>query len=233
MMSTNIAEQSEGKWHETLQQIRLQLRRGMDGETSTNQRKMGLEYEVNFGVNLLRLQELSKSLPKEEELADLMWHKKVREMKLLSLMIRSTDTLTMEQALSLADEVETLEVAEQLVFRLLRRTPFAAELLYSLFERKYDRHTPSATLPYLLLNHLACEESVTATLLKQATPQIVSDFLAPNFYSSSVIYHALVKVASLRPDIDLSPLCHELLLKAKGTSQELAQQLIELTQEPQ
>lgn len=232
-MSTNIAEQSEGKWHETLQQIRLQLRRGMDGETSTNQRKMGLEYEVNFGVNLLRLQELAKSLPKEEELADVMWHKKVREMKLLSLMIRSVNTLSKEQALTLADEVETLEVAEQLVFRLFRRTPFATELLSSLFERKYDRHTPSATLPYLLLNHLAGEEVVTNTLIEQATPQIIVDFLAPDFYSSSVIYHALVKVATLRPDIDLGPLCHELLSKAKGSSQELAQQLIELTQELQ
>lgn len=231
-MSKSIEETIEGKWHETLQQIRLQLRRGMDGETSTNQRKMGLDYEVNFGVNLLRLQELAKSLPKEE-LADLMWHKKVREMKLLSLMIRSVDTLTMDQALTLADEVETLEVAEQLVFRLFRRAPFAAELLSTLFERKYDRHTPSATLPYLLLNHLAGEEGVTATLIEQATPQIVADFVAPDFYSSSVIYHALVKVASLRPDIDLTPLCNELLSKGEGTSKELAQQLVELAQEQQ
>lgn len=232
-MSKSIEETIEGKWHETLQQIRLQLRRGMDGETSTNQRKLGLDYEVNFGVNLLRLQELAKSLPKEEELADLMWHKKVREMKLLSLMIRSVDTHTMDQALTLADEVETLEVAEQLVFRLFRRAPFAAELLSTLFERKYDRHTPSATLPYLLLNHLACEEGVTATLIEQATPQIVADFVAPDFYSSSVIYHALVKVASLRPDIDLTPLCNELLSKGEGTSKELVQQLVELAQEQQ
>ena len=61
----------------------------------------------------------------------------------------------------------------------------------------------------------------------------MADFVAPDFYSSSVIYHALVKVASLRPDIDLTPLCNELLSKGKGTSKELAQQLVELAQEQQ
>ena len=116
---------------------------------------------------------------------------------------------------------------------LLYTSPFAAELLSTLFERKYDRHTPSATLPYLLLNHLAGEEGVTATLIEQATPQIVAYFVAPDFYSSSVIYHALVKVASLRPDIDLTPLCNELLSKGKGMSKELAQQLVELAQDQQ
>lgn len=63
---------------ETLNQNKATATARYGWETSTNQRKMGLNYGINFGVNLLRLHEIAKSLPTDEELADLMWQKEVQ-----------------------------------------------------------------------------------------------------------------------------------------------------------
>lgn len=221
----------EGKWHDTLQQLRIQLRRAMDGETSTNQRQMGLDYAINFGVNLLRLREMAKSLPKDPELADLMWSKEVREMKLLALMIRRPEELSMAQALQLSREVNTLELAEQLVFLLLRFVDFAPKLLLELFDQQFAPDTPSAVVPYLLLNHISNDERLTKEQFEELRPKIIEGFAAPDFYLPSIIYNALIKIVYDRPDFDVLQICEEVLESDSDTAKALATDLINIIEE--
>lgn len=203
----------------------------MDGETSSHQREMGLDYGINFGVNLLRLREMAQTLPKEQELANLMWSKNVREMKLLSLMLRNPEELSIEQALLLSAEVETLEVGEQLVFRLLRFVPFASKLLSQLFSKRYVPSTPPAIVPYLLLNHLSSDERLTVDLFEELKPMIVEDFSAPDFYLPTIIYNALQRLVYDRPDIDVRQICEEVLTNNSETAKALARDLITIIKE--
>lgn len=222
---------NEGKWHDTLQQLRLQLRRAMDGETSSYQRQMGLDYGINFGVNILRLREIAQTLPQEQELADLMWSKNVREMKLLSLMLRHPEELTMEQALRLSAEVETLEIAEQLVFRLLRFVPFSSKLLSALFSERYNPSPPSAAVPYLLLNHLSSDDRLTAEQFGELRPIIIEDFTVSDFYLPSIIYNALQRIVYTRPDLDVREICEKVLSSDNETAKTLATDIMTIIKE--
>lgn len=224
-------EQVEGKWHDTLQQLRLQLRRGMDGEISSHQRKMGLDYGINFGVNLLRLREMADTLPHDKELAQLMWVKDVREMRLLSLMIRQPHEVSFEEAIQLSSEVDTLELAEQLVFRLLRFVPSAPEILTELFAKRLNMSTPSSVVPYLLLNHLANDERLTEELFNRLRPQIIEDFSSPDFYLPSIIYTALQRIIYDRPELDVLPICEEVERKGGEVQQSFACDLISIIKE--
>lgn len=221
----------EEQWHETLQQLRIQLRRGMDGETSTQQRQLGLNYYINFGVNLLRLKDLAKSLPHDEELADLMWSKDVREMKILSIMIRSVEKLSLEKALKLIEGVDTLELAEQLVFRLFRSVPYRIALLEALFEERLLATSHAAAIPYLLLSHVASDSDLTASVFDKLSPMIIQDFTASDFIHPMVIYNSLLRIAYDRTDIDITSIVSEVATYGNETSKAYAKDILNLIQE--
>ena len=223
--------QDEGKWHELLQNLRLRLRRGMDGDVSSQQRRSGLEYKVNFGVNILRLKEIAKSLPADQELADLMWSKEVRELRLLSIYIRPISSVSLEGATMLVHEVDTLEVAEQLSFSLLRQLPFAIPLLNSLFSSSIDPCTPVATVRYLLLNHLALDNALTPSLFREFSPHIIRDFTHPDFYSLTTLYNALQRIAYDRPDLPLEDICNAVVANGNAQTKSLAMNLLSIITE--
>lgn len=228
-----MALHDEGKWHETLQALRIQLHRGMDGAIASQQRKLGLEYGINFGVNILRLRELAKSLPKEDELANLMWAKDVREMKLLSLMIRVPSSLSVQEALKLARETETLEVAEQLVFILLQRVPNRGELLKALFSDHSLSASASRAIPYLLLGRLAQDDSVSVAYLEGISQRIVADFSDASLGLHSIIYNTLQRLAYDRPDCAtiLRGVCEQTLMGNCCVAHALAKDIIQIIEE--
>ena len=45
---------------EILKSIRVDLRRSMNGDVSKNMRDKGLNYYINFGIDIIRLRTLSK-----------------------------------------------------------------------------------------------------------------------------------------------------------------------------
>ncbi|MDL2222087.1 hypothetical protein LJC35_06000, partial [Parabacteroides sp. OttesenSCG-928-N08] len=48
---------------EQLRDIRIRLRRSMNGVVSSAMREKGLHYKLNFGVTIPQLKEMAKSLP--------------------------------------------------------------------------------------------------------------------------------------------------------------------------
>lgn len=218
----------EGKWHPLLQGIRIQLTRGMDGEVSTQQRQLGLEYKVNFGVNILRLKDIAKDLPHDEELADLMWTSESREMRLLSIMIRDPHSLSHDKVLSIIKETDTLELSEQLVFVLLRRLPYAISLLKELFQMEIDVSIPPATIRYLLLNHMVLNEQLTPEVFKAFISVITRDFTDPCFYHIATIHNCLQKIVFDRPDLPMHDICNAVIAKGDSGTKALAEDLLTL-----
>ena len=86
--------------------------------------------EVVFGLQVPQLAEMARSLTPSMELADTLWaDRKVRESRLLATYLFPIGEVTREKAFALAADVETVEEADMLAFRLLKRLPFAPELL--------------------------------------------------------------------------------------------------------
>lgn len=231
----NKVRHNEGQWHETLNQLRRRLRTRMDGDTSKAQRERGLEYGINFGVNILHLRELAKSLPPEPDLAEIMWDKEVREMQLLSLMILPKGEMNSETALKLTQEVRTLEVAEQLVHLQLRHLEYAPSLVQELFEERYEPSSVPAVVPYLLMMRTTQREEFTPERFKGISDFILQDLTSVDFAYPLVIFNALQRVALERPDFDLIPLLESVLEQSEKESvaYRMVCQLIEIIEEEQ
>lgn len=224
---------NEGKWHDTLNQLRIRLRTRMDGDTSQAQRERGLDYGINFGVNIIHLKELAQSLPQDRDLADLMWHKNVREMQLLSLMIIPRDSIEMDKAIQLAEECKTLEVAEQLTHLQLRHLSYATDLVLELFNNRYSPNTIVSVIPYLLMMHTANREDFTKHVFNQIKGYIIEDLSAERFTHASVMYNALTRLLYDRPGLDIKSLCDAVISKslADSVGHRIATQIKEMIEE--
>ena len=104
---------------ETIKEIKTQLRLSMNGITSAHQRKQGLDYKINFGVEIPRLKELASNYPKDKQLAEVLWAENIRESKLLAIFLYPTDKFTAETAEKWIDESPFTEIADHRFRNLL------------------------------------------------------------------------------------------------------------------
>ena len=72
---------------QTIKEIKKQLRLSMNGVVSTLQRRQGLDYKINFGVEIPRLKEIALRYSKDVELAEELWKENIRESKLLAIFL--------------------------------------------------------------------------------------------------------------------------------------------------
>lgn len=113
---------------DVIKDIRVKLRRSMNGAAAASMRGMGIEYKFNFGVSLPGIKEIAGSYGKDAELAEALWKEDVRELKILATLLYPPSVLKPEDALRWVARVRHQEIAEQLCRNLLQETPFAEEL---------------------------------------------------------------------------------------------------------
>lgn len=219
---------SEGRWHELLTSVRVQLKRGMDGEVAKSMRDKGVDYGINFGVNLLRLREIGQSLPQCEELFNIMWPKRVREMKLLSLYTLPDEYVTVERCLVLVEECPTVEVSEQLVTLVLMRRPKVAEKVAKKLWKDSDKY-PSAQvqlIPYIILARMAMGEKISIGILTRALAHAYDYLRADEPHETVVTYilRAFSRVAERHPKCrkDIGSMAKKIVKKTENRPQSLA-----------
>lgn len=109
-------------------------------------------YEIVFGLQVPQIAEIARSLKPSMELADALWHdSKVRESRLLATYLYPIEEVDPEKAIRLASEINTVEEADMLAFRLLKRLPFATSLLNAM----ESRDDISDYMKKTLRNHLS------------------------------------------------------------------------------
>ena len=114
--------------HEKTKEIKKSLRLSMNGIVSAHQRRQGLDYKINFGVEIPRLKEIAAAYDKEKSLAQKLWQDNIRECKLLAIFLypsKEFDSATAEQWIA---ECPFTEIADHLCRTLLAATPEAAKL---------------------------------------------------------------------------------------------------------
>jgi Predicted DNA alkylation repair enzyme len=114
-----------------LKEIRVQLRRLMNGVVVQSMREQGIVYKFNFGVPLPDIKALASTLEKDEAFAKRLWHEDVRELKILATLLYPHEKFSKETADLWIREITHQEIAEQLCINILRYLPFANELASS------------------------------------------------------------------------------------------------------
>ena len=110
-----------------IQDIKLELRANMNGVVSSQMREAGLQYHVNFGIELPRLQQIASEFEPNHEVAQQLWHENVRESKILAAMLMPTDRFYPEVADIWVEQMPNAEIAQMTVLNLFARLPYAAE----------------------------------------------------------------------------------------------------------
>lgn len=93
-------------------------------------RKAGMPYKTIFGLQIPQLAQIARSYKPSMEIADELWNDKdVRESRLLATYLFPIDNISKEKAIDLMRSTQTPEESDMLAFRLLKRLPYASELL--------------------------------------------------------------------------------------------------------
>lgn len=153
-----------------LKEIRIQLRRLMNGVVAQSMREQGIVYKLNFGVPLPDIKALASTLEKDEAFAELLWHEDVREFKILATLLYPYDRFSKETAEAWVREIIYQEIAEQLCINMLRHLPFANELAANWICQKEELVQITGLLLYsrLLKEGLTITEKQSEALLKNA-----------------------------------------------------------------
>jgi hypothetical protein len=110
--------------NDKVREIKKSLRLAMNGVVSTLQRRQGLDYKINFGVEIPRLKDIARAHAKDKELAERLWQDNIRECKMLAIFL-----LPESEVESVADkwiaETKFTEIADHLAMHLLCRMPDA------------------------------------------------------------------------------------------------------------
>lgn len=137
--------------NEQIRLIKRALRGVMNGPVSHSMREKGLNYKVNFGVELPRLKEMADSLPHTYELAAALWKEDIRECRLLAGLLMPPESFDAELGEIWVEQMRFAEEAECTVMHLFARTPWASAKAFEWMAQEDPMHQLCA---YLLLARL-------------------------------------------------------------------------------
>lgn len=104
---------------ELVQQLRQRIRARMDGVMATSMRTKGIDYSYNFGLSIPQIRTLAMDVPHTQSLAEELLSAKLRELRLLGLIIYPPTTLSLERAISIAEGLATQEQKDLYTYHLL------------------------------------------------------------------------------------------------------------------
>lgn len=111
--------------------ILSRIRQLMNGEVSEQLQAAGMNYKKAFGVSLVHLRQLARDFTTNNQLAERLWFRDVRETMILATMLADADGLTEEQLNEWAPQIVNIEIAEQIAFNLLGRKKDVESLMES------------------------------------------------------------------------------------------------------
>lgn len=115
----------ESAINEKIKEIKKELRLAMNGVVSSIQRNHGLNYKINFGVEIPRLKAIAGKFERDEELAKRLWQDNIRECKILAIFLMPEEHYK-DIAEEWIKEAPFTEIADHLTMVILSKLPEAA-----------------------------------------------------------------------------------------------------------
>ncbi len=175
-----------------LSDIKTQFRLNMNGMASKLMRDRGLDYKLNFGIELPRLREIASHYAKNHELAQTLWKENIRESKIMAMLLQPVGTFYPEIAEIWIEDMHYPEQAELACQYLFQHLPYASEKAFEWMadEREYFQACGFLILARLLMRGVKLNERAELEYLDQAMValQDVSPFVQRCAYASLVKY---------------------------------------------
>ncbi|HNZ85785.1 MAG TPA: DNA alkylation repair protein, partial [Paludibacteraceae bacterium] len=163
----------------TVKEIMIKIRVAMNGVTSELMSDRGVKYKTNFGVAFPDLQKIAQQYSPNELVATYLWHKSVRETKILAILLYPAQALTLEKSITWISDCDTVELIEYLCAHLVVFTPFVPTLITQLARISEEKQIIAA---YTLAAHYC----------KRNKPELTEEF-SPLLSFSSI--HITAKLA--------------------------------------
>jgi len=95
------------------EEIIRKAKRLQNGDVSRAMKRMGIIYELNYGVSIPQLRQLANQCTSNSELAIILLNTEVREAKIMASMLIDTQNISIDQLLDISTKVDNLELVEQ------------------------------------------------------------------------------------------------------------------------
>ena len=105
------------KTSDQFNEIKLWIRKHMDGSVSSKMKESGVAYDINYGVSSVHLKKYAGQITPSSRLAWRLWDSRIRECMLLAIMLFEKD-LTIDELNLLGKDLVNIELAEQFGFCL-------------------------------------------------------------------------------------------------------------------
>ena len=205
-----------------IKEIKQSFRQMMDGSVAQSMRDKGLNYHLNWGATLPRLQEMAKEIANSQapignsqyDLAIALWKENVRECKILATMLMPADQILPEVVDIWMEQIPSQEIAEQAAFNLWQYLPFAPEKAYQWMasDKEYDQLCGFHVLTRLFMNHQEPNERGINEYLDQLLVALQGPYpsvrkaamqSAYRFAELGLVYERLVKSAVKSINLDI------------------------------
>ena len=142
----------------------------MNGVVSQSMRDKGLEYKVNFGIELPRLKEIAAKFEKNHDVAQALWKENIRECKILAGLLQPIDTFYPEIADIWVEDMRYPEIAELTCMNLFQHLPYASEKTFQWMadEGEYFQYCGFMLMARLLMQGGELNERAENEFLDQA-----------------------------------------------------------------
>lgn len=196
----------------------------MDGAVAQSMRDKGLNYHLNWGATLPRLQAKaeeirllvigSRLMVNLYDLSIALYKENVRECKILATMLMPADEILPEVVDIWQEQIPSQEIAEQLAFNLYQHLPFAAEKAYQWIasDKEYDQLCGFHVLSRLFMNGQEPNERGINEYLDEALCALQGPFPSvrkaalqslQRFAELGILYERLAKSATKSIDLDI------------------------------
>ncbi len=109
-------------------EIRRKLHLSMNGIVSDQMFQNGIFYKKNYGVDIPRIKEITKSYIPNHDLAQRLWNLQIRETMIMATLLEPIEKFSEEMAQNWVKTFNQIEIVEQAGMNLFSRLPFAAAL---------------------------------------------------------------------------------------------------------
>ena len=179
---------------EQIREIKQQLRSLMNGAASASMREKGLNYKVNFGVELPRLKQLAAAYEKNHQLAGELWKEDIRESKILAAMLQPVESFYPEIADIWVDDIHTMEIAELTVMNLFQHLEYAPQLSFQWISSESEFRQVCG---FLLISRLLSKKGdMDERTENEFLDQAVTAFLSGSYNVRTAVLKALKKYAT-------------------------------------
>ena len=210
--------------HSKVKEIKQSFRLMMDGVVAQSMRDKGVNYHLNWGATIPRLQAKADEIRSKVEgrrskvylyeLSIALYKENVRECKILASMLMPADEILPEVVDIWQEQIPSQEIAEQLAFNLYQHLPFAAEKAYQWIasDKEYDQLCGFHILSRLFMNGQEPNERGINEYLDQALCALQGPYPAvrkaalqsvQRFAELGLLYERLAKSAMKSIDLDI------------------------------